>query len=125
MMRTLSLCAALAMAATLTACATPPRTYPLNTASQRTTSALGRSARAKAYVYSGNTVIELETATTGANVTDRQGFQYSHHIDGRYIVLNGIVDRSLGTSCQQVDDFTLRHPPPRSTRPTAWRSLKS
>lgn len=106
MMRTLSLCATLAITATITACATPQESAP----QYRITShyiGSGEVGQAKAYVYSGNTVIELETATTGVNVTDRQGFQYSHHIDGRYIVLNGIAPEVSVQAASRSIYFTL------------------
>lgn len=106
MMRTLSLCATIAITATITACATPQEPAP----QYRITShyiGSGEVGQAKAYVYSGNTVIELETATTGVNVTDRQGFQYSHHIDGRYIVLNGIAPEVSVQAASRSIYFTL------------------
>ena len=106
MMRTLSLCATLAITATITACATPQEPAP----QYRITShyiGSGEVGQAKAYVYSGNTVIELETATTGVNVTDRQGFQYSHHIDGRYIVLKGIAPEVSVQAASRSIYFTL------------------
>ena len=106
MMRTLSLCATLAITATITACATPQEPAP----QYRITShyiGSGEVGQAKAYVYSGNTVIELETATTGVNVTDRQGFQYIHHIDGRYIVLNGIAPEVSVQAASRSIYFTL------------------
>lgn len=106
MMRTLSLCATLAITATITACATPQEPAP----QYRITShyiGSGEVGQAKAYVYSGNTVIELETATTGVKVTDRQGFQYSHHIDGRYIVLNGIAPEVSVQAASRSIYFTL------------------
>lgn len=106
MMRTLSLCSTLAITATITACATPQEPAP----QYRITShyiGSGEVGQAKAYVYSGNTVIELETATTGVNVTDRQGFQYSHHIDGRYIVLNGIAPEVSVQAASRSIYFTL------------------
>ena len=91
MMRTLSLCATLAPQYRITA-------HYIGS---------GEVGQAKAYVYSGNTVIELETATTGVNVTDRQGFQYSHHIDGRYIVLNGIAPEVSVQAASRSIYFTL------------------
>ena len=106
MMRTLSLCAALAMATTLTACATPQEPIPQYRITAHYIGS-GEVGQAKAYVYSGNTVVELETATTGANVTDRQGFQYSHHIDGRYIVLNGIAPEVSVQAASRSMYFTL------------------
>lgn len=106
MMRTISLCAALAIAATLTACATPQEPAPQYRVTAHYIGS-GEVGQAKAYVYSGNTVIELETATTGANVSDRQGLQYSHHIDGRYIVLDGIAPEVAVHAASRSMYFTL------------------
>lgn len=106
MMRTLSLCATIAITATITACATPQEPAPQYRITAHYIGS-GEVGQAKAYVYSGNTVIELETATTGVNVTDRQGFQYSHHIDRRYIVLNGIAPEVSVQAASRSIYFTL------------------
>ena len=106
MMRTLSLCATIAITATITACATPQEPAPQYRITAHYIGS-GEVGQAKAYVYSGNTVIELETATTGVNVTDRHRFQYSHHIDGRYIVLNGIAPEVSVQAASRSIYFTL------------------